>query len=122
MKLLFSMCDYTLFSKAYKWTFTIIYITPFTDITRPCIQIYTMKPMFSLIGIHFLSNLFKVHCSLSKTCSMSLNTFKRWRFVYCIPCTRLQNFVNVSPLLQSPYFDFISTTASLSMAHVISKY
>ena len=27
------------------------------------------------------------------------NTFKRWRFVYYIPCTRLQNFVNVSLLL-----------------------
>ena len=29
---------------------------------------------------------------------MQLNTFKPWRFVYYIPCTRLQNCVNVSPL------------------------
>ena len=101
-KLSFSRCDYTLFSKAYKLTLTIIYITPFTDNTGPCIEIYTMKPMFSLtclIGIHFLWNLFEVNCSLSKTCSMLLNTFQWWRFVYCIWYTRLQNFVNLSPLI-----------------------
>ena len=52
----------------------------------------------------FWCDLFKVSCFLSKTCSMKPNTFKRWRFVYYIPCTRLQNFVNVSPLTMSTSF------------------
>ena len=42
----------------------------------------------------FWCDLLKVNYSLSKMYSMKLNTFKRWRFVYYIPCTRLQNLVN----------------------------
>ena len=59
----------------------------------------------SSVQFSFWYDLFKVSCFLSKTCSMYPNTFKRWRFVFCIPCTRLQNFVNVSPLLLTALLD-----------------
>ena len=38
---------------------------------------------------------------------MKPNTFKRGRFVYSLPCTRLQNFVNVSPLLKHMTITFL---------------
>ena len=56
-------------------------------------------PVFSVQNS--LSDVFysKFVLFLSKTYSIEQNTFKRLRFVYYIPCTHLQNFVNGSPLL-----------------------
>ena len=93
-KLSFSVCNYTASAKQIWNVHLPLYITL-------CIQICTTKAVFSpfqSMEFSFWCYVFKVSCFLSKTCSMKPNTFKRWRFVYYLPCTRLQNFVNVSPL------------------------
>ena len=61
---------------------------------------YVCNTSVQSMEFSFWCYLFKVSCFLSKTCSILPNTFKRWRFFYYIPCTRLQNFVNVSPLVE----------------------
>ena len=76
-----------------KWAFAIVYYSLYSNMYDETSVQSTWSMEFS-----FWCDLFKVSCFLSKTCSLKPNTFKRWRFVYYIPCTRLQNFVNVSPL------------------------
>ena len=108
---LFSVCNYTI-SKAYYINVHLpLYITP-------RIQICTTKPVFSLHGLwNSLSDQFCADVIYSKSVVLSLkhvqcsrDTFKRWRFVYYNPCTRLQNFVNVSPLLEIHSFPHFSLT------------
>ena len=68
----------------------------------------------------FWCDLFTVNCSLSKMYSMKLNMFKQWRFVYCIPCTRSQNYV--SPLVVTITYlsdpDVLPEVSGLVLLHV----